>query len=597
LAILLTFVVALVGCRHAPVVAKLADSPVSPQSRALPGHRLGSAPATAPNAAQQASIPPAYRAVLKPNEPAQAMQPPVPSQPPRAPTGQEVTRGSLQFVSSTTIPAQLAGGSKPTPELSPSSETIDLPAAAEAVPPAAAVAATPLTLPAAIETSLEQNPDLVALRQTEGVSRAVVGVARSFPFNPFFQFQATPVEQAPASAKSSEPNAAQKIYQYYLVMHTFELAHQRKHREAAAMAQLGTVRWNIFQAELQNIALTEQLFVVALYQRGLRDLANASARLSTSLLSALEKQLAAGQAAASDVATARMDARATRQQARLAEANYQTALLGLRRQLNLPATTAIEPAGALSDLEWMPVSGEHLSRVPSLSRAVSAGDGMEKIISELASGRPDVLAARSTAAAAKANRDLARASRIPNLLAGPYYQSDDFGIKYFGFRGQVDIPVVNTGKPLVRQRNAELRLQQVTAQQLRTRAEQEVRAAIERYERARQMAAESAGDLGEGMPVELQRLEQQFQAGEIDMMRIFTARTSLLQLRRAYLDALNEVGLAAAGVTAASGLPPDALIRVAATPLPPPLPPVPPVPPVSKPGFDPKSSARIEYLR
>ncbi|MGH7136534.1 MAG: hypothetical protein ACREHD_12395 [Pirellulales bacterium] len=80
---------------------------------------------------------------------------------------------------------------------------------------------TPLTLPAAIETSLEQNPDLVALRQAEGVSRAVVGVARSFPFNPFFQFQATPVEQAPASAVSSEPNAAQKIYQYYLVMQTF----------------------------------------------------------------------------------------------------------------------------------------------------------------------------------------------------------------------------------------------------------------------------------------------------------------------------------------------------------------------------------------
>jgi outer membrane protein TolC len=167
-----------------------------------------------------------------------------------------------------------------------------------------------------VETSLEQNPDLVALRQSEGVSRAIVGVARSFPFNPFFQFQATPVEQAPASAKSNEANAATKIFQYYLVMHTFELAHQRRHRETAAMAQLRAVRWNIFQAELQNIALTEQMFMAALYQRGLRDLADAGARLSGSLLSVIERQLAAGQASAADVATTRIDARATRQQAR-----------------------------------------------------------------------------------------------------------------------------------------------------------------------------------------------------------------------------------------------------------------------------------------
>ncbi|HVX11221.1 MAG TPA: TolC family protein [Pirellulales bacterium] len=441
----------------------------------------------------------------------------------------------------------------------------------------------PLTLPAAIEASLEQNPDLVALRQAEGVGRAVVGVARSFPFNPFFQFQATPVEQAPASAKGNEPNAAQKTYQYYLVMQTFELAHQRRHREAAAMAQLSTVRWNIFQAELVNIATTEQLFMAALYQRGLRDLSQASARLSASLLSVMERQLAAGQTAAADVATTRMDARATRQQARLAEANYQTALLALRRQLNLPASTLFEPVGDLAELKWLPVDGEHLSQVPAMNRAVAAGDSLDTVIRELASGRPDVLAARSTAAAAKANMDLARANRVPNLIAGPYYQSDDFGVKYFGFRGQVDIPVANTGKPLLQQRSAELRQQRVLADQLRARAEQEVRIAIERYERARQMAAEAAADVGEGMPIELQRLEQQFEAGEIDMVRIFTARTSLLQLRRAYLDALNEVALAAAGVTAATGLPPDALIRVGGTPLPPPLPPVPPLPQPSLP--------------
>ncbi|MGH7136533.1 MAG: hypothetical protein ACREHD_12390, partial [Pirellulales bacterium] len=198
------------------------------------------------------------------------------------------------------------------------------------------------------------------------------------------------------------------------------------------MSQLSAVRWNIFQAELLNIATTEQLFMAALYQRGLRDLSQASARLSGSLLSVMERQLAAGGAAASDVATTRMDARATRQQARLANANYQTALLGLRRQLNLAPGAAFEPVGDLAELEWLPISGQHLSNVPSLRQTVAANDSLDMIIRELASGRPDVLAARSTAAAAQANVDLARANRVPNLIAGPYYQSDDFGIKYFG---------------------------------------------------------------------------------------------------------------------------------------------------------------------
>lgn len=432
-----------------------------------------------------------------------------------------------------------------------------------------------LTLPLALQTALEQNPDLVALRQSEGVSQAIVGVARAFPFNPFFQFQATPVEQAPAAAKAQEKNAAQKIYQYYLVMQTFELAHQRQHRTSVAEAQLRSVRWNIYQAELQNMAMTEQLFFTAIYQRGLRDLADASAKLSGQLLSITQRQLEAGQAAASDVATVRVDARAARQQARLADANYRTALLALRQQLNLRLDAPFEPVGDLAGFEWMPVDGDQLSRYPALSASIGRGENIDGVVRELAAGRPDVMAARWTANAAQANVRLARASRVPNLIIGPYYQSDDFGIKYFGFRGQVDVPVANTGKPLVRQRAAELRQQQAVAAQLRARAEQEVRAALDRYERARLLAQDSAADLGDGLPVELSRLERQFQAGEVDVMRVVTARTSLLQLRRAYLDSLNELATAAAVVTAATGLPPDALVHATAEPVPPPLPPLP----------------------
>ncbi|HLQ46710.1 MAG TPA: TolC family protein, partial [Planctomycetaceae bacterium] len=173
--------------------------------------------------------------------------------------------------------------------------------------------------------------------------------------------------------------------------------------------------------------------------------------------------------------------------------------------------------------------------------------------------RPDVLAARATLDAARANCDLADAARTPDLQIGPYYLKDDFGTTFVGFRAQMDLPVINSGTPLLRQRSEELHQQTIAWQQLQTRAELEARAAIDRYERARQLIEDSSSANDTALPIELQRLEAQFQAGEVDVLRIFQARTSLIQSRRAYLDTLNELAQSAAALTAATGVPPQSL--------------------------------------
>ncbi|HXT60744.1 MAG TPA: TolC family protein [Pirellulales bacterium] len=430
-----------------------------------------------------------------------------------------------------------------------------------------------LTLPQAFELALTQNPLVVAQRAAEGVGVAAIGVARRYPFNPFFQFQATPIQKAPASATAIEPNAATKIYQYYLVMVNFELAHQRRYRERNATAALSNVRWTIQQTELQSLALTEQLYFTALYRRGLRDVARANAELNGSLLSILERQLDAGQASAADVAMVRLDARSTVQVLRLAETNYQTALLDLGRQLNLPPSAPLQLAGELQDWRWMPATGEHLSRVVGLRSVISNTADVETIAAELAAGRPDVLAAQANIAAAQASISLARADRLPTLQFGPYYQSDDFGIKYYGFRGQVQQGALNGGKPLVRQRQAETRQQRITYEQLRARAKLEALTAIDRYERARRLVEETGAEAQFDVPIELKKLEEQFVAGEVDALRIFNARSSLVRLQQAYLDTLNEAAQAASLVTLATGLPPDALVQGVVRETLPPLPP------------------------
>ncbi len=395
----------------------------------------------------------------------------------------------------------------------------------------------------AIETALAHNPDLIALRQTDPVGTAALGVAQTYPFNPFVQVQATPYQSAPR--QSTDNQGSGTTYHYVLLMQQIQLGGQQQFREQAASATLNGIRWTVLQAELVNVAQTERLYFAALYQQGLRDLANLNAENNRQLLAILEKQQESGQATASDVAIVRLDARSTRQQQRIAEANYQTALLDLKRHLCLPSDTKITLDNQVLSWNWQPATTAQLTT--------------------MAANRPDVMAARADADTARANTSLADGSRIPDLQIGPYYQRTDTGITYLGFRGQMDLPFVNDGTPLLRQRQAELCQRATVSQQLATRATLEAEAAADRYERARQLRSESTESPQTSVPIELQRLEEQFLANEVDILRVMQARTSLLQSQRADLDALNELMQAAVAVTVASGVPLESLTAPATT--------------------------------
>jgi outer membrane protein, heavy metal efflux system len=411
----------------------------------------------------------------------------------------------------------------------------------------------PLSLEAAIEASLAQNPDLVLLRGAEPVSRAALGVARAYPINPFVQLQVLPYGQMKNGANTA-------VNHYVLLMHTLELAHQGRYRERAGMSDLERVRWNVRQAEILNMAQTQRLYFTALYQRGLRDLARATADLNAELASTLARQLEKGQASAADVAVAKLDRQSTERLAQLADAGYQTALLDLRRQLNLPPAMVFEPQGDLSSWSWLPANAGNLLSSRCAGGLPKRLPAPADVVAQIASARPDVMAARADVSVTSANVGLANAQRVPNLQIGPYYQRDDFGTVFVGFRSQFDVPVANTGRPLLRQRQAELGQRRVALRQIEQRARLEAEAAIERYERARQLVEQVAGDDGGEVPDEFRRLEDLFRDREIEVQRIVLARNSMLQARRARLDALNELAQAAAAVTAATGLPPKALI-------------------------------------
>ncbi len=405
----------------------------------------------------------------------------------------------------------------------------------------------------AIETALVQNPDLITQRQNERVGLGQLGVAETYPFNPSVQIQATPSQEKRNGTDGT-------TYHYVLVMQQIQLAHQQQHRENVACAQLNSVRWTILQTQLNTIAQAERLYFTALYQAGLRDLARTTAENNQELLRILEKRLEGGDATGADVAIVRLDARSTRQQLALAEANHATALLDLRRHLGLSPTAPLPLGSSLDAYPWRPI-GEPVEIDGALD-ASSPGGGQEAV--GQSSMRPDVLAARSDVDAARAGTDLANALRVPDLQLGPYYQRNDSGTTFWGFRAQMDIPVWNTGTPLLRLREAELQQRVVAWRQLERRVGLEAEAAVDRYNRAFRLLMTFDETPSERLPIELQKLEEQFVAGEVDILRVFQSRNSLIQNRRALLDSLNEIAQAAANVTAATGVPLESLLAPAA---------------------------------
>jgi len=293
-----------------------------------------------------------------------------------------------------------------------------------------------LSLESALAQGLTSNPDLVAVRGQVDVNRAMVGVAQTYPWNPFVQTQLRP----------SDGRGGQSNY-YVWLMQRFELAHQRSFREQSAEATLNQVHWTIHQTELTNISQTARLYFAALYQRELYELANQTAELNDDLLGVVERRFKAGISTAAQVTTAKVAARQSRNQARLADATYQAALLALRQQLDLPASELFALADSLPAFFWQPATAFCNGASPSEE---AIGLGLPELARELVEGRPDVLAALAGANAAGANYQLANAARIPDVQAGPIYDQNPNGSHDLGIRLQIDLPIWNNGMPLAR---------------------------------------------------------------------------------------------------------------------------------------------------
>ena len=101
-----------------------------------------------------------------------------------------------------------------------------------------------LTLDSSVEFALENNPQLMALRQQHGIAAAGVVIAKTYPFNPIYQGSYQNA-QGPRDAR-----VLNSLLQQHQVTLEVQLLHQQRYRQQAAFAALSRTDWEIAAQEL-----------------------------------------------------------------------------------------------------------------------------------------------------------------------------------------------------------------------------------------------------------------------------------------------------------------------------------------------------------
>jgi len=226
------------------------------------------------------------------------------------------------------------------------------------------------------------------------------------------------------------------------------------------------------------------------------------------------------------------------QRLQTADQEYLDALTELRRQLGLPqyADSAV-PAGELKIPEGaVPADEDNLTRIALESH-------------------PEINAARAQAAASHAAVCLARADRIPIPSVGPVYEHDETGTTFYGMVLSTPVFVLNSGKPLVYQREMEHGRDLAVLEQLRVRTIARVKACLVKWHQTKDLVVQVRAAT-EAIEAQTAKMERLYSGGQTDLLKLLQVRQRLIEAENARLDMVWQATQAYADLLMAAGATP-----------------------------------------
>jgi outer membrane protein TolC len=171
------------------------------------------------------------------------------------------------------------------------------------------------------------------------------------------------------------------------------------------------------------------------------------------------------------------------------------------------------------------------------------------------SSRPEILAAQAQVAGSYDAVSLARADRIPIPSIGPVYEKDESNVSFYGVGLSSPIPILNTGTPMLRQRESEYHRDAVSLDQTKQKVIVQVKTALIRSNEARRLLDKTNAITG---PLQEQaaRMDRLYVAGQSDLVKLFQVRQRLIEAENTRLDAVWQLIQAYADLLTALGATP-----------------------------------------
>jgi len=387
-----------------------------------------------------------------------------------------------------------------------------------------------LALHVAIGYALEHNPEIGAIRQQHGIAAAGIVIADTYPFNPVWEAKIRAAE-GPESA-----GITNRVSNEHKVLIDVELFGQGKYRRDEAQATLARVNWEISFQEQALAVRVIRAFDGVLYREAKLKLIEETIQLNQQAAELVRKLVEQG---------ARL---------RPADAIIAGTEVDDARSLRGPGRTAL----ATARHELMRALGvvEGTLRLQGTLESPSVVPDGPALIARAMETRSDLRARYAALAEADARLKLTQANRWGNPNVGPAYEYDPTRISLIGAQFSLPLPVCNSHKGEILQREAERARMALEVRQVEATIEQDVRAALDRLAESR-AAADYLKTTLPRLQEALKALEKLFAEADpgVDLLRVIDMRRKLLRARDAYLDAQLEVRQAHTDLVAAVGDP------------------------------------------
>ena len=413
-----------------------------------------------------------------------------------------------------------------------------------AAPPAPSTAA-PVTLQTALALARANAQQFVSAQTaaalaTEDRKQAFAGLLPSL--SGFTQFIGTQQNGTPSGVFVA--NDGPRVYNMWLTVHgdLFAPGRWSEYKAAAAAEALARAKADVASRGLVS-AVVQSFYTAVAAARKLVS-AQQGLREAQQFLDVTQRQEAGGEVAHSDVVKAQIQVQQRQRDAQDAELNALKTRLGLSVMLFPDYRETFDLA---DDLQLD-------APLPSLDAVKSIAIG----------ANPDVRAAQAGVQQATSDIGVARGGLLPSVSFDYFYgiNANQFAIynpegqRLLGsvFQAQMTVPLWNWGASQSKLRQAHLHENQAKIEL--SLAQRQLQANVSTFYREAQLAGDQVASLRRSLDLSAESLRLtllRYQSGEVSVLEVVDAQTTLIQARNAYDDGLVRYRVALAALQTITG--------------------------------------------